>query len=279
MCAHDPPAELQSISDTACELAALNDWLERLPRAAGRSLVVSRYAERVGWSEAGAAGMMARLLADSSASHELAELLMLELGWSRQRVMDELASMRQPTVNTQQRGKFGEVLHAAILEEFDDMDILIMRYRYILAPNAPLHGPDIVALGRIGSDDAGDERIFVAETKLRNAGGRAALSEAYDQLSKTDKGLLGTFLAGYMEILQDADRDLLRRLLRAIEREDPVHFRIGVIVESSQWSDSHLDGVDRRSADDDLDMAVDVVTIGMLDDLVRESYIGVNALG
>lgn len=279
MCAQEPPAELQSISDTACELAVLNDWLERLPSSAERSFAVSHYAERVGWSEAGAAGMMARLLVDSSASPELADRLMVDLGWSRQRVMDELASMRQPTGKTQQSGKFGEVLHAAILEEFDDMDILSMRYRYILAPNAPLHGPDIVALGRVGNDDTDDERIVVAETKLRNAGGRAALSDAYDQISKMDKRLLGSTLTGYMETLRGSDEDLLRRLLQAIKRADPVHFRIGVIVESSQWSDSHLDGVGDRNENDDFDMAVDVVAIGMLDDLVHEAYIEVNELG
>ena len=256
----------------------MKKWLERLPPDTGRSLAVARYAEKVGWSKSGVAVTMARLLADGTASPELADRLVREAGWSRQRVWDALVAKRQPAMERQQGGKFGEVLHAAILEEFDGMTVLVRRYRYTTAPDAPLHGLDIVALGRVGDKDDGAERIVFAETKLRNVGGSSALIEAYDQIDKIGAEILPSRLAADMELLMGSNTGVLERLLQAIRRADPVHFRIGAIFESSAWSDSHMDGIDRKHAGSDLDVAVDVVTIGMLGDLVRESYLRVGAL-
>ena len=104
------------------------------------------------------------------------------------------------------------------------------------------------------------------------------MAEAYDQIDKIGYEMLPSRLAADMELLHGGDTDMLERLLQAIGRADPVHFRIGAIFEAAQWSDSHLDGVDRRHRNSDLDVAVDVVTIGMLGDLVRESYLRVDDL-
>ena len=256
----------------------MDEWLERLPPVAGHGLAVARYAEKAGWGESGAVDTMARLLADSTASPDLVDRLVQETGWSRQRVWDVMVAKRQPTGERQQGGRFGEVLHAAILEEFDGMTVLVKRHRYAAAPNAPLYGLDIVALGRVDGGGDGAERIVFAETKLRNAGGGSALTEAYDQIDKICSETLPSRLAADMELLHCRDTVALERLLQAIGRADPVHFRIGAIFEASQWSDSYLDGVDRRHGDSDLDVAVDIVTIGMLGDLVRESYLQVGVL-
>lgn len=256
----------------------MRERLGRQSAATGHSLVVALRAERAGRGGSGAAYAMPRLPADSAGIPDLVDRLVQETGWSRQRVWDVMVAKRQPTGERQQGGRFGEVLHAAILEEFDGMTVLVKRHRYAAAPNAPLYGLDIVALGRVDGGGDGAERIVFAETKLRNAGGGSALTEAYDQIDKIGSETLPSRLAADMGLLRCRDTVVLERLLQAIGRVDPVHFRIGAIFEASQWSDSYLNGIDRRHGDSDLDVAVDIVTIGMLGDLVRESYLQVGAL-
>lgn len=219
----------------------------------------------------GAVDVMARHPAGSTASPELADRMVLYLDRSEQRVRDTLIAKRQPTHERHQKGKFGEVLHTAILEKFEGMDILVNRYRYHSTPNAPLHGLDIVALDGRGDD----ERIVFAETKLCNANGASAIVDAHAQVARIAGESLPSQLVAYMETLRGFDEGLLGRLLRAVERGHQAHFHIGAIVEASMWSDSHLDAVSRMQAGSDLDVAIDVVTIGMLGDLVRESHLRV----
>lgn len=106
------------------------------------------------------------------------------------------------------------------------------------------------------------------------------MTEAYDPIDKISGEMPPSCIAVDMDLLPgDGTGGVSGRLLQAIGRTDPAHFRIGAVFESSAWPDSHLDGIDRRHAGSDLGAAVGAVTIGMLGDLVRESYLRVGALG
>ena len=214
---------------------------------------------------------MAQLLAASTADDETAGAIAVELGWSKKRVRDSLVTGRQPDDEGQKMGKFGEVIHAEILEEFQGMAVVTRRYRYNPAPNAPVHGVDLIALAAIGGGQG--ERIVYAETKLRTVRDGGALVKARAGLAKISGGRrLPASLVAEMERLRTGDPDMFKRLVRAARKQKESRYRIGAVFEESAWSDSYLDGLDRAHVPGEFDMTVDVVKIGSLRGLVLESY-------
>lgn len=252
----------------------MRNWLLlRHGGGAGRSFGSAVYVEKEAWAAAGAPEVMGRLLAESTASDELARDLARRLGWSEKRVRGILVAKRQPTNREQRMGKFGEVLHAGVLEVFQGMAIVTKRHRYNPTPNVPVHGVDLIALaGAGGSGKEEGERIVYAETKLRTVRDAGALIEAYEGLVKISNEVIPTSIAAEMERLYKGDRRMSERLASAAKRQKDARYRIGAVFEKSAWSDSHLDALDRRHDPSRIDMTVDIVKIESLCRLVHESY-------
>ena len=192
----------------------MKHWLEAKPDRAMHGFLVASYEEAGGgWRATGAASDMARLLEENTVSPGLLEDALRHSGWDEERVRNALAAKQQPEGEAQQKGKFGEVLHADLLEQFCGMIIPVKRHRYNPSPGASPHGIDIVALGRPGPGEG--ERIVYAETKLRKKIDSATLTEAHNALAKagsddTPKGLLAA-----METLRTSDADLYKRVMAA----------------------------------------------------------------
>lgn len=245
-------------------------WLMRRPCTAQYGFGVEAYVEKTRWEDAGGAEIMARLLAVATASSETVKAVAEMVGWSEEEVEDEFVVKRQPGHEAQKKGKFGEVLHAAILETFHHMVVATKRHMYNPAPGAPVHGIDLVALGEI--EGTHDERIVYAETKLRTAQDRSALIRARADLARVNREDVPVSIAAEAERLRKSDPALFERLVNAALERKKAQYRIGAVIEESQWSDSLLSSLDRVHDPDELDMVVDIVKIGSLHDLVLESY-------
>ena len=212
---------------------------------------------------------MAALLAESATDSRMISDILRAFPWDRRVGASAMISDRQPRKQRPQMGRFGEVLHAAILEQFDGMTVPVKRDRYNPAPDAPMHGTDIVALE---SNAGGDERLVYAETKLRTGADYGALADAYSQLVEASKHAIPARLAVDLAHMYKGDREMFMRLLRAASGPIPAHFRIGAIFEKSEWSAAYLDRLDDIHKAHGLDMAVDAVKIVGLAALVAESY-------
>ena len=246
-------------------------WLEAKPDRALHGFRVASYDEAGGgWRTAGAASDMARLLEENTVCPSLLKDALRYSGWDEQRVRSALVAGRQPAGEAQQKGMFGEVLHADLLERFCRMIIPVKRHRYNPSPNASPHGIDIVALGT--TKPGGGERIVYAETKLRKKVDSATLAEAHRALAKAGSESVPPSLSAVMETLRTSDADMYKRVIAAGLDKAGSHFRIGVITEHSFWSDAALGRLKQAQADNNLDLGVDVVRINELDDLVAESF-------
>ena len=246
-------------------------WLEaKLDRALHGFRVASYDEAKGGWRATGAADAMARLLEKNTVCPSLLKDALRYSGWDEPRVRRALVAGRQPAGEAQQKGMFGEVLHADLLERFCGMIIPVKRHRYNPSPGASPHGIDIVALGT--TEPGGGERIVYAETKLRKKVDSAALAEAHRALANAGSEDVPPSLSVVMEALRTSDTDMYKRVIAAGLGKGGAHFRIGAITERSFWSDAALGRLGQAQADNDLDLGVDVVRVNELDELVAESF-------
>ena len=257
----------------------MKEWLGRQADDETRGFAVFPYAEKSGWREAGADRTMARLLEENTAGDDVIKDACSISGWPEDKVRRDMISARQPTGDSQRKGKFGEVLHAAILEEFSGMLIAVKKHRYNPAPNASPHGIDIIALHAPQGGAGGEEYIVYAETKLRTSVDPNVLRSSYESLAKLTKADIPAHLAAEMERLNKSDSGMFSRIAAALFGEQQSRLRIGVVVESSQWGDTPLDllgkSIDEGAKDR---LSVDIVRIDQLEELVDKSYAGVRSI-
>ena len=250
-------------------------WPDKQADGTTRGFVAVVYAEKSGWLAAGAADRMARLLAESTASDDAIESACAVSGWSKDRVRRAMVAARQPTADSQRKGKFGEAPHAAILEEFHGMQIVVKKHRYNPAPNASPHGVDIIALH--GPRSGGDgESVVYAETKLRTAADSGVLRDSYESLVKACSGDVPPHLAAELNRLREPDPELFNRLVMASFDRPPLP-RIGLVaVKSSQRGGSQLDPPAKSAGAGKAGgrLSVDIVRIEQLEGLIDESYAG-----
>lgn len=245
-------------------------WLEARNVSLSYRFGVAIYDEREGWRTAAAAEAMAALLKENTVSPDLVGDAVRYSEWGEARVRRALVSGVRPAGRAQRQGKFGEVLHADLLERFCAMIIPVKKHRYNPAPGASPHGIDIIALGRPAK--GGGERIVYAETKLRNNAVSPALVEAHKALATAAAEDLPPSLLVVMQMLKKSDSGMYKRVMKASLCGAGAHFRIGVVVERSGWKDGHLDALEQEQAAKELDLGVDIARIGGLDDLVDESF-------
>lgn len=177
----------------------------------------------------------------------------------------------QPNNDSVKKGKFGEVLHRAILEQFCGMVVVCSRYRHNPSPCTSPPGLDIIAL--MPRDASGVERVVFAETKLRTSADRGALAKALGQLVKARSATKQPSLKSTLQILSDADSPLFDRVMKAVDGRAPKpHCRIGAVFEARHWSDSLLLQIRSNRDAQCIDLAIDVVRIDALGGLIEDSY-------
>lgn len=247
----------------------MKEWLGQSVEEHAYPFVVATYVEKVGWAIAGAACEMARLLGESTASPEFIERVSSRRGWDEGRARTAYMAEMQPDNDAVKKGKFGEVLHGAVLEEFFGMAIVHHRHRYNPNPDTSPPGLDIIAL----MPQDGGERLVYAETKLRTSADGGTLAKALGQLARTASASHPPSLKSALQALSDTGSPLFDRVMQAVDsREAPPHYRIGAIFEARHWSDSHLQSIKDNPDAQRMDLAVDVVKITSLGSLIDGAY-------
>ena len=248
----------------------MKEWLDQSVEGHAYPFVVATYVEKVGWAGAGAAREMARLLGESTASPEFIERVSSRRGWDKGRARATFVAEMQPGNDAVKKGKFGEVLHGAVLEEFCGMVVVYHRYRYNPNPDTSPPGLDTIALM---PRDGGDERLVYSETKLRTGADGGTLAKALGQLTRTASAGHPPSLKALLQALSDTDSPLFDRVMQVADnRVTPPHYRIGVIFEAKHWSDSYLRMIKDNHGAQRMDLAVDVVKIASLGSLINDAY-------
>ena len=248
----------------------MKEWLSRSVESRAYPFVVATPVEKVGWANAGAASEMASALDDSTASVEFIERMSRRGGWDVDGARSAHIAEMQPDNDNVKKGKFGEVLHGAILEQFCGMVVICHRYRYSPDPNISPPGMDIIALVPQGA--GGSERAVYGETKLRTGADGNVLGKALGQLEKSQSDNDPPSLKSTLQALSDADPPLFDRVMQAAGDNAPdPHYRIGVIFEARYWSDIQLGRI-KSSRVRRINLEVDIVKIESLGGLIEESY-------
>lgn len=249
----------------------MKQWLSRAVETRSYPFVVDTYIEKIGWTSAGVASEMGALLSESTASRKLIDRVSGIRGWNKKRAKTICIVEMQPDNDNVKKGKFGEVLHGAILEQFCGMVVACHRYQYSPDPNVSPPGLDIIALAP--HDGGKGDRIVYAETKVRLNADGGALGKALGQLLKVRHKNLPGSLKTTMHALISTNPLLFERVVRATGVGAPnPHYRIGAIFEAKIWSDSQLRQIVNKYDKQCMNLTVDVVKIDALESLIKESY-------
>lgn len=194
------------------------------------------------------------------------------LGWSAR----ELAGYRVPTNDSIKRGDFGEVLTAAMLEQFHDYEVPVQKLRRKLMGNQTLPATDILTL-RVGEAGSLEEVCFV-ESKLRTFRDNVVAVEGCTQLHKdydSEKPAILPFV--FTELLKKrGEEDPLFRAFRSYlaDRGDNRHldtFRLSLCFETAKWREKVLENLEESPLVPSK-LCVHVVRVDRLRDLTDELF-------
>jgi hypothetical protein len=211
---------------------------------------------------------MAALLVRARSDPFRTRRLLDRLGW-------HVAGARlQPSRTAQKRhGDFGEVLAVAMLNEFQGIDVPVVKLRYQIDPEQTQPGTDIVGFVFSESDNSIDRLEFV-EVKVRTSRGANTVRDAHQQLLEdAAKGFVET-LDFLHQRISDDNPDLLDTFENylADERDGRLDsYRISVVVDVSFWREEWLD---RLPDEEDLvrPLTIDICQVENLADLISRSW-------
>lgn len=220
---------------------------------------------------------LCKLLTQARTSTQLVKVAAQRYGWDK---VKDLVRAAQPTLPKAQRGEIGEVIGAALLEEFFGYTIPVPKLCFTITANQSLPSTDVIAVKSAGGNLT--EVCFV-ESKLRIKHDPYAAKTGYTQLKED-----------YLKKFPDMIRFVAERLL---EKSDPLFnafvaylferretvaresFFIGLVWEQAVWKENALDHLDDEAPDPTLPrVVVGAVRIKNLRGLSDELFgsIGVN---
>jgi hypothetical protein len=171
------------------------------------------------------------------------------LGWEQ--VSKQIVATIMPGLPTAKRGEFGEVLFAAILEEFHDYKIPVPKLRFKITAGQSLPATDILAL-KVDEISAIIEVCFV-ESKLRTTSDNTAAVEGYKQLQSDYESKLPdilTFIAARLHERNDALFETFASYMRDRgDVTDKDNFRLGLCWERSEWHEKVLQNLQENGVD------------------------------
>lgn len=193
-----------------------------------------------------------------------------ELGWSR---VAEKIKKSNPRLAKNKRGRLGEVLACALLEQIHGFQIPVQKHRFIITRDQSLPGTDAIAI-RLNSDRDLAEVCFV-ESKLRTVADTAAALEGYEQLARDYDDALPDMLMFIAQRLCSEHHPLesaFFRYLRARpQNQDADTFKLFLVYENAKWSDAALQNLE--DAEPRLSpMQIHVVMIAGLASLVDQAF-------
>jgi hypothetical protein len=203
---------------------------------------------------------------DALADREVTNRLALAIGWD-----DALARLRAGPAAVA-RGDFGEVLSAALLEEYEGFCVPVRKLRFKVDASQTQHGTDAVAF-----DIVDDEiiRVEFIESKLRTRVDTGAGVQAHDQLLADREAGFADIIGFVAEQLAKDDPPMYELFLRYLEsrerREERGSYGIALVTEMDTWRERTLDRID------ELDPLLESLTVRFaklanLVDLIDQTY-------
>lgn len=208
------------------------------------------------------------LIVENTASKDLLEAVARKYGWEvayKKFIVDA-----QPKNLSIKKGKFGEILHGVILEEIWKYVIPLKKLQYGIARDSTLTGTDIYA---VKTKDDKIQEICLIETKLRTYTDYPNAVESYNGLVTAINEKTPAILKFILKIVKKDNKNFFNMLLNyGIELQPRDKFRIGTIVESSEWSEKILENLEDEITHATIDLQVDVVRINNLEKLVVDTF-------
>jgi hypothetical protein len=186
------------------------------------------------------------------------------LGWASVRARVAAA---QPTGATARRGEFGEVLSAAVLDEFHGYTIPVQKMRFAIRGDQSLPGTDVIAL-RLGGAGEIVEVCFV-ESKLRTTGDTGAAQRAHEQLKSDYEQRAPDMLFFVAARLHERNDPLFPEFMRYMhDRESAAEsdsFGLCLTWERVRWSEAVLQNLE----DDEVELDPLTVHVFLIQDLAQ----------
>ena len=195
-----------------------------------------------------------------------------KLGWDE---VDAWLEDSIPAGATARRGQFGEILSAAVLEEFHDYIVPVRKLRYAITAGQSLPSSDVLAL--LVDEDGEIRDVCFVEAKLRTGADTAFAAMGYRQLRDDYAKRLPDVLRFTGERLYENVDGLFDPFMAYLARRDDAGgdtFRLFLVQDVDAWSETTLENLDDEPVELDA-LTVHVVLLASLADLTAALFAGI----
>ena len=209
------------------------------------------------------------IFVDNVVDHEFAKKISLKIGWSK--FYEKFISPKLPRTPNMKKGKFGEILEGAILEEFFNFEIPIKKWKYGITADQSLPSTDIVA---VKIDDSKIIEMCFVESKVRTKKDNRSVVEAYEQLMNEQKKEMPEMVDFIMKRLDEKNHPLSNAFIDYCLVNDNRNdsYRICAIYDNSKWDERSLKNLNESVSNLTSNLTVDVIRIETLDHVIKTSY-------
>jgi Cap4 SAVED domain len=196
----------------------------------------------------------------------------VNLGWED---VDAWLEDSVPAGTTARRGQFGEVLSAAVLEEFHDYVVPVRKLRYAITAGQSLPSTDVLAL--LVDEDGEIQDVCFVEAKLRTGADSAFAAMGYRQLRDDYAKRLPDILRFTAERLHESVDGLFDPFMAYLARRDDAGidtFRLFLVQDVDAWSETTLENLNDEPVELD-ELTVHVVLLASLADLTDALFAGI----
>ncbi len=213
-----------------------------------------------------------KIFLDSTVDLSFVANLTKRIGWSKAEVF---IANSVPSSPRMRKGRFGEVLTAALLLEFFKYVIPVQKSQYAMTANQSLPSTDVVAIKKTNK---GISEVCFLESKLRTKPDTGVVVEAYKQLRNDQSKRIPDMLMFIIHRLYDTGDPLYHDFLNYLKDRDDTSvnretLRVGIVCEQESWKDLALDNL-QDEIDDSTPQRIttDIIRITCLENFMREFF-------
>lgn len=206
---------------------------------------------------------------DNTISYDLFEKISTKIGWNA--TFTNFISPRLTKQKNMQKGKFGEMLESAILEEFFNFVIPIKKWRYSITSDQSLPSTDIIAIKNNESEIT--EMSFI-ESKVTGTDNKKLVTVAYEQLMKDQNTEFPQILSFIIARLLENNNPLSERFIDYClkKNRNSDSYRVCTVYDKQKWDDKSLENLNDVVLKSTPNLTVDVIRIESLDNVITEVY-------
>jgi hypothetical protein len=248
----------------------LNEWLEHSQRPkSSLNFNVVDINEKDGRNLERVNEIFKYIFLDNTISYDLIEKMSAKIGWNA--TFTNFISPRLTKQKNMQKGKFGEMLEGAILEEFFNFVIPIKKWRYSITSDQSLPSTDIIAIKNNESEIT--EMSFI-ESKVTGTDNKKLVTIAYEQLMNDQNTefpqILSFIIARLLENNNPLSEKFIDYCLKKNRNSDS--YRVCTVYDKQKWDDKSLENLNEVVLKSTSNLTVDVIRIESLDNVITEIY-------